>query len=119
ATKGEGFAMKTKLFGLPRIVAFGFAFVLTMVIGMMCARASFFPVVSLGDTFTGTFTLDPSRLPSFSDGSESIGKERQFGEHGSELLDQGQQPNLWHGGDQLVEHAALAEQRMSALLGGI
>jgi hypothetical protein len=60
-----------------------------------------------------------SRLPSFSEGSESIGKHREFGQHDSEPLDQRQQPQLRHGGYQLVEHAALAEQRVGASLGGI
>src|SRR6202035_4782809 len=60
-----------------------------------------------------------SRLPSYSDSAESIGKDRQFSEHRSEPLDQRQQPHLWHGGDQLVEHAALSEQRMGASLGSV
>jgi hypothetical protein len=46
-------------------------------------------------------------MTSFSDGPESIGKEPEFGEHRGEPLDQGRQPQLRHGGDQLVEHAAL------------
>jgi hypothetical protein len=61
----------------------------------------------------------PSRLPSYSDSAESIGKDRQFSEHRGEPLDQRQQPHLWHGGDQLVEHAALSEQRMGASLGSV
>ena len=64
-------------------------------------------------------TVAASRLPSFSEGSESIGKDREFGQHDSEPLDQRQQPQLRHGGYQLVEHAALAEQRVGASLGGI
>jgi hypothetical protein len=65
------------------------------------------------------FVWLPSRLPSFSDSAESIGEYRKLGEHGSELLDQWQQSQLRHGWDQFVEHAALAEQRMGALLGGV
>jgi len=60
-----------------------------------------------------------SRLPSYSDDSESIGEDREFGEHGSVPLDQRQQSQFRHGGDQLVEHAALAEQRMGAVFGSV
>src|SRR5271166_4064313 len=60
-----------------------------------------------------------SRLPSFSHHPESIGKHGEFGEHGSEPLDQRQQPRLRHIGDQIVEHAALPEQRVSAPLGSV
>ena len=63
--------------------------------------------------------ISTSQLPSFSDGAESIGEYRKLGEHGSELLDQWQQSQVRHGWDQFVEHAALAEQRMGALLGGV
>ncbi len=38
-----------------------------------------------------------------------------FGEHGGEPLDQRQQPLVWHRGDEIVKHAPLTEQRMSAL----
>ncbi len=51
--------------------------------------------------------IQTSRLPSFSDRSESIGKHWKFGEHGGEPLDQRQQAVLGHGGDEFVEHAAL------------
>ncbi len=51
-----------------------------------------------------------SRLPSFSHPPESIGEHRDFQEHGSEALDQRQKPWLWHGRDQVVQHAALTEQ---------
>jgi hypothetical protein len=61
----------------------------------------------------------PSRLPSFSDGPESIGKDREFGEHRGEPFDQRQQSHLRHCGDQFVEHAALTKQRMGASLGGV
>jgi hypothetical protein len=60
-----------------------------------------------------------SRLPSFSQHPESIGKHGELGEHGSEALDQGRQPRLRHIGDQIVEHAALPEQRVSTSLGGV
>jgi GDPmannose 4,6-dehydratase len=50
-----------------------------------------------------------SRLPSFSDGPESIGKDREFGEHRGEPFDQRQQSHLRHCGDQFVEHTALPE----------
>ena len=35
--------------------------------------------------------MDPQRLSSFSDGRESIGKDREFCEHGGEPFDQRQQ----------------------------
>jgi hypothetical protein len=60
-----------------------------------------------------------SRLPSYSHHPESIGKHGEFGEHGSEPLDQRQQPRPRHGGDQIVKHAALPEQRVSAPFGGV
>jgi hypothetical protein len=51
----------------------------------------------------------PSLLPSFSDGTESIGKDREFREHRSEPFDQRQQAQQRHCWDQLVEHAVLAD----------
>jgi len=63
--------------------------------------------------------LAPSRLPSFSQHPESIGKHGELGEHGSEALDQGRQPRLRHIGDQIVEHAALPKQRVSPSLGSV
>jgi len=60
-----------------------------------------------------------SRLPSFSHRSESIGEQRDFGEPRGEALDQRQQPLVWHCWDQVVEHAALTEQRMGASFGRI
>jgi hypothetical protein len=44
-----------------------------------------------------------------SDRAESLGEHRLFGEHGGEAFDQREQPLRWHGGDQVVEHAALAK----------
>ena len=63
--------------------------------------------------------LSTSRLPSFSQHPESIGKHGELGEHGSEALDQVRQPRLRHIGDQIVEHAALPKQRVSTSLGGV
>jgi hypothetical protein len=60
-----------------------------------------------------------SRLPSFSHHAESIGEHGKFREHDSEPLDQRQQPHLRHIGDQIVEHAALPEQRVSTPFGGV
>jgi len=54
---------------------------------------------------------------SFSDGSESISKDREFRQHRGKPLDERLQPRLRHGWDQVVEHAALAEQRIGASLG--
>src|SRR5450755_2641489 len=50
---------------------------------------------------------------------ESIGEHGEFCEHGSEPLDQRQQPRLRHVGDQIVKHTALPEQRVSAPFGGV
>jgi hypothetical protein len=75
--------------------------------------------LNMAESELGALSSQCSRLPSFSEGSESIGKDREFGQHDSEPLDQRQQPQLRHGGYQLVEHAALAEQRVGASLGGI
>jgi hypothetical protein len=61
----------------------------------------------------------PSRLPSYSHDPESIGKHGEFCEHSGEPLDQRQQSRVRHIGDQIVEHAALAEQRVGAPLGGV
>ena len=66
-------------------------------------------VLGLTDTSSDLFLMEASRLPSFSDGPESIGKDREFGEHRGEPFDQRQQSHLRHGGDQFVEHAALPE----------
>ena len=60
-----------------------------------------------------------SRLPSFSHGPESIGKDGQLGEHSGEACDQRQQPGLRHGRNEFVEHAALPEQRVGTVLGGV
>jgi len=57
--------------------------------------------------------------PLLSDGSESIGKDGECGERRGAPLDQEQQSDRWHCGDQLVEHAALAEQQVGASLGGV
>jgi predicted methyltransferase len=65
------------------------------------------------------FVLDASRLPSFSDRTESIGEQLNFGEHRGKALDQGDQPLVWHRGDEIVKHAPLTEQRMSAAFGCI
>ena len=60
-----------------------------------------------------------SRLPSFSDRSESIGEDWKLGEYGREPLHERQQPVLGHGGDEFVKHAALPEQRVGAPFGGV
>jgi hypothetical protein len=49
-----------------------------------------------------------SRLPSFSAGPKSIGKDREFGEHRGEPFDQRQKSHFRHCGDRFVEHAAPA-----------
>src|SRR4051794_20279715 len=60
-----------------------------------------------------------SRLPSFSDGPESIGEDRLVGEHRGEAFDQWDQLLFGHVRHEVVEHGALAEQRMGAALGGV
>jgi hypothetical protein len=57
--------------------------------------------------------------PLISHHRESIGEHGEFREHRSEPLGQRQQPRVWHVGDQVVEHAALPEQRVSATFGGV
>ena len=57
-------------------------------------------------------SLASSRLPSFSYRTESIGENLDFSEHGGEPLDQRSQPVLRHCWDEIVEHAALTEQRV-------
>jgi hypothetical protein len=60
-----------------------------------------------------------SRLPSFSDGPESIGEDRLVGEHRGEAFDEWDQLLFGHVRHEVVEHGALAEQRMGAALGGV
>ena len=60
-----------------------------------------------------------SRLPSFSDGPESIGEDRLVGEHRGEAFDEWDQLPFGHVRHEVVEHGALAEQRMGAALGGV
>jgi hypothetical protein len=60
-----------------------------------------------------------SRLPSFSDGPEGIGEDRLVSEHRGEAFDEWDQLLFGHVRHQVVEHGALAEQRMGAALGGV
>ena len=60
-----------------------------------------------------------SRLPSLSDGTEHLSEDWLGCEYLSELLDQRLQHEFGHVGDEFVEHAALAEQRVGAALGGV
>ena len=50
---------------------------------------------------------------------ESIGNDGQFGERFGEAFDQRQQPGLRHGWNEVVEHAALAKQRVGPVLDGV
>ena len=63
--------------------------------------------------------LNPSRLPSFSDSRESIVEDRLLGEHHGEALDERGQLLIGHVRHEVVEHSALAKQRMGAALCGI
>ena len=83
------------------------------------ARVAGFPVTGFTRFVSPPKLTASLRLPSFSYRSKSIGKDREFGEHGGEPSEQRAQPLLWHRGDEVVEHAALAEQRMGASLGRI
>ena len=54
--------------------------------------------------------LEPSRLPTFSDGPESIGEDPLFGEHRGETLDERSQSLFGH-----VRHEIVGKrQRMTA-----
>lgn len=57
--------------------------------------------------------------PLISNCTESIGKHGLFREHGGERLYQWDQPLVRHRWDQVIKHAALAEQRMGAPFGGV
>src|SRR4249919_1598181 len=54
-----------------------------------------------------------------SDRSENVCEQRLLLEHAGKTLHQRTQPGLRHGRDQIVEHAALTEQRMDAAFGGV
>ena len=60
-----------------------------------------------------------SRLPSFSDSRESIVEDRLLGEHCGEALDERGQLLIGHVRHEVVEHSALAKQRMGAALCGV
>ena len=53
-----------------------------------------------------------SGLPSFSNSTEHLAKNCLCYQQMSELSDQRLEAMVWHGGDEFVEHAALAEQRV-------
>jgi hypothetical protein len=55
--------------------------------------------------------------PHLSDRPENVSEQRLVLQHAGEALHQRTQPDLRHHRDQIVEHAALAEQRMDAALG--
>src|SRR3984885_12714631 len=65
------------------------------------------------------FSSDPSRLPSFSDGTEHVCEQGLGCEHLGEPLDEWQQEKIGHVWHEFVKHAALTEQRMSAPFGGV
>src|SRR5215210_1670316 len=60
-----------------------------------------------------------SRFPSFSDGTEHLGKDGLCCQPLGELVHQRAQPVFWHGRDELVEHVTLPEQRVGASFGCI
>jgi signal transduction histidine kinase len=66
----------------------------------------------------GTWSA-PHDSPHLSDRAENVCKQRLLLQHEREALHQRAQPVLRHHGDQIVEHAALPEQRMDATLGGV
>jgi predicted transposase YbfD/YdcC len=57
--------------------------------------------------------------PHLSDRPENVCEERLLVQHAGETLHQRTQPGFRHRGDQIVEHAALAEQRVDAALDGV
>ena len=74
---------------------------------------------TLVSSLIGVVGVNPSRLPSFSDGGESIGEDRLLGEHGDEALAERGQLLFGHVRHEIVEHGALAEQRVGAAFGGV
>ena len=57
-----------------------------------------------------------SELPSLLNRTKHLDEYRLCRQHFGEPFDQGLQPVFWHHRDELVQHAALAEQRVSAPL---
>ncbi len=74
-------------------------------------------MVPAGSSFC--LARQPSRLPSFSDGGESIGEDWLLGEHGDEALDERGQLLFGHVRHEIVEHGALSEERVGAAFGGV
>jgi hypothetical protein len=73
----------------------------------------------VGDRQAKPRALTGLTTPLISHHPESISKHGDLCEHSGEPLDQRQQSRVGHIGDQIVEHAALPEQRVSAPLGGV
>ena len=63
--------------------------------------------------------LVPSLIPSFLDDRESLFERAILHDDFAEPFHEGPQSRFGHSRDQFVEHAALAEERMGAMLGGV
>src|SRR5271156_4918304 len=61
----------------------------------------------------------PSLIPSFLDDRESLFERAILHDDLAEPFHEGPQSRFGHSRDQFVEHAALAEERMGAMLGGV
>lgn len=65
------------------------------------------------------FVLAPQDSPHLSNRSENVCEERLLVQHLGEALHQWAQPVVTHGRDEVIEQAALAEQRMGTAFGGV
>src|SRR5271170_6307324 len=64
-------------------------------------------------------TRNTSLIPSFLDDRESLFERAILHDDFAEPFHEGPQSRFGHSRDQFVEHAALAEERMGAMLGGV
>src|SRR5271170_5489587 len=83
----------------------------------ICAFSISALVLSFGHFATAPATAQPS--PHFSDEREGLRQRLILSYEFSEAGDEWPQAGLGHVGYQLVEHAALAEQRMGSAFGGV
>src|SRR5271170_3121997 len=63
--------------------------------------------------------ITSSLIPSFLDDRESLFERAILHDDFAEPFHEGPQSRFGHSRDQFVEHAALAEERMGAMLGGV
>ena len=75
------------------------------------------PALTICDLYKSRWQAHDS--PHLSDRPENVCEQRLLLQHAGETLHQRTQPGFRHRRDQIVEHAALTEQRMDAALGGV